>query len=73
MTTKNPRLNITLDSQYLGLVSVLADRNNQSMSVTAKELIIKALELEEDLYLSAAAAERDTAKTKWVDEKSAWK
>lgn len=73
MTTKTPRLNITLDSENLGLLATLAGRNNKSLSATAKDLILQALELEEDLYLSKIAAERDKKGTKFISHEDAWK
>lgn len=73
MTTKHPRLNVTLSPENMGLLALLAEKENKSLSMTASELIALALELEEDRYLSSLAAERETSHTGWVSHEDAWK
>lgn len=73
MTTKHPRLNVTLDAPQMGLLATLAKRSGQSLSSTAQRLIVKALELEEDAWLSNVATVRDKKGAKWVSHKDAWK
>lgn len=73
MTTKHPRLNVTLNPEQMGLVAELATRDEKSLSAIAKELIEEALELREDIYFSRIAAERDTPDAVWVSHEDAWK
>lgn len=73
MTTKHPRLNITLDDQYMGVLARMARREQKSLSATARDLILQALELQEDHALSQFAAERDGEKTRWRPHDAAWK
>ncbi len=73
MATKNPRLNITMEPFEVSLLNDLAKRTDRSVSSLAKELIFEALELREDMALSAIAAERDTDDIETVSEEEAWK
>ncbi len=73
MTTKHPRLNITLNPEGMGLLTLLAEREDKSLSAIAKELIEEALELREDIYLSRLASKRDTPDAVWVSHEDAWK
>lgn len=59
MSTKSPRINISLDTDTNMLLKNLAEMKNQSVSALAKSLIFEALELHEDRVLSAIAEERD--------------
>lgn len=58
MPTERPRIQVTLDDDTSGLLSTLADKYNKSVSSTAADLIRKALELNEDLYLSEISNKR---------------
>jgi hypothetical protein len=73
MPTKNPRVNITLDKQHLGMLSTLAARDKKSVSATARDLVLKALELEEDLYFSRLAEKREAETKKWLSHDDVWK
>lgn len=73
MVTKQPRLNVTLDAEHLGLLAQLAAREQKSLSAAARELIEIALELEEDRADSALAASRDQRNTRWISHHDAWK
>ena len=72
MTTKTPRLNITLSEQEIATLTELAKQKQQSISATAKSLISQALKLDEDAYLSKIANTRDNEKTKWITSDDAW-
>ena len=72
MTTKTPRLNITLSEQEIATLTELAKQKQQSISATAKGLISQALKLDEDAYLSKIANTRDNEKTKWITSDDAW-
>lgn len=58
MPAKNPRLNIVLEPSLYALVKKAAEAEKVSMSLKARELIKNALELYEDLELTAAADRR---------------
>ena len=70
---KNPRLNITLEPEYIGVLSTMANKSDQSVSAVAKMLILQALELQEDMYFSELAEKREGQTKKWFSEKDAWK
>lgn len=73
MATKHPRINITIEEEYLGQINELAKMRNQSVASTAKSLMLEALELQEDLYFSRLAEEVESKTTKWVSHEDAWK
>lgn len=73
MATKNPRLNITMDPDEVTLLTDLAKQQDKSVSSLVKELLREALELREDMILSAIAAERDTDDLITVSHEEAWK
>ena len=74
MPTKNPRLNIVLEPQVYNLIKKLAEIDELSMSLKARELLIEALELYEDYRLSQLAHEREENldKTKPIPHSKAW-
>lgn len=73
MPTQNPRVNVTLESAIVCVLSRLARQEHKSVSGLTKELIIEALESREDLALSVLAEARDHSEVKWISHKDAWK
>lgn len=73
MPTKLPRVNITLDEAHLGMLSLLAGKRGSSVSATAKELILAALELQEDMHFSELAHNREKTTQKWRSHDDVWK
>jgi predicted DNA-binding protein len=73
MPTKNPRLNVVLDSELFQMVEKLSKQEDKSMSVVAKELIEEALEKHEDLALSEMAMKREAKSKKTIPHAKAWK
>ena len=73
MTTKHPRLNVTIGAEQMGLLAKLAKKEDKSLSAIASELIEDALELREDIYFSKLAAEIDTPDAVWISHEDAWK
>lgn len=73
MTTKQPRLNVTLSEEAHDILSMLAERDDKSVSAIAREMIQKGLELEEDLWLSELAEEREKQTTRWLTHDEFWK
>ncbi|WP_024772933.1 hypothetical protein [Aquimarina macrocephali] len=58
MPTNKPRIQVTLDQETNGLLSMLADNQDRSMSATAADLIREALELREDKQFSKISNQR---------------
>jgi hypothetical protein len=56
---KNPRVNISVDPGLFGALQGLAAEGGVSLSMVARDLIREALELREDVGLSALAEERE--------------
>ena len=59
MPTKNPRINVVVDSPLYELIEQLAERQGISMSLLTRDLIKEALETKEDVALGQLAAARD--------------
>lgn len=73
MPTDNPRIQVMLDDETNGALVKLAAKQRRSVSSTAADLIREALELHEDIVLSAHGDARFAATKKWVSHKDAWK
>ncbi len=61
MPTKNPRINVVVDPPLYELIEQLAEKQGVSMSLVTRDLIKKALEMEEDVALGQLAAEREAS------------
>lgn len=59
MPTKNPRVNVVLDSEIYNLLCKLAQAQGISLSLFSRDLIKEALEIREDLYWQREAQKRD--------------
>lgn len=59
MPAKNPRLNIVLEEPIYQALERIARRDGASLSQKARDLILEAMEAQEDLALAAAAAARE--------------
>ncbi|MDD5090497.1 MAG: antitoxin, RHH family protein [Candidatus Wallbacteria bacterium] len=59
MPTKNPRLNVVLDSILYSSLTRLASQEGISLSLAARDLIREGLEIHEDLYWQEAARKRE--------------
>lgn len=73
MHDNKPRINITLEKSTAGLLAKLAKKSPDKKSVAsvARELILEALELREDMYLSKLAESRE-GQTR-ISHAQAWK
>lgn len=67
MPTQNPRINIVLDNFLYQNVRLLAKKDNVSLSAKVRDLLKEALEIQEDIALSAFAEEREKS---WNDSKA---
>lgn len=73
MTTINPRINVTLESDIAALLGNLAEKEGKSVSGMAKSLILDALERHEDLALSHLATVREAKGGKTISHDDVWK
>ncbi len=58
MPTKNPRINVSLETPLYELIRDVAERSGVSMSMAARDLLREALALQEDAALSVLAEDR---------------
>lgn len=59
MPAKNPRVNVVLERPLYDAVRRLARRDRISVSSKVRDLVTRALEVDEDLALAALAARRE--------------
>ena len=59
MPTKNPRVNVVLERPLYEALGRLARRDGASLSAKARDLLLDAMERDEDLVLGEIAAERE--------------
>jgi hypothetical protein len=64
MPVKNPRINVVLEKPLYNTIERLAGREGISLSLKVRDLVKEALEIEEDMALSAFAEKREKAFTK---------
>ena len=72
MATAKHRINISVDKDLVDILGKVAKRDEKPLATKARELIERALEIEEDLYFSKIAAEREK-KHDYVDEEEFWR
>ena len=59
MAVKNPRINVVLEKPLYHTIERLANRDGVSLSLKVRDLVKEALEIEEDMALSAFAEKRE--------------
>ena len=59
MPTRNPRINVVLEEPLYTTIERLAKRDRVSLSLKVRDLVKKALEVEEDIALAVFAEERE--------------
>ena len=67
MPTQNPRVNVVLDNFLYQNVQLLAKKDNVSLSAKVRDLLKEALEIQEDIALSAFAEKREKS---WHDSEA---
>jgi hypothetical protein len=67
MPSQKPRINIVLDNFLYQNVRLLAERDNISLSAKVRDLLKEALEIQEDIALSAFVEEREKS---WDNSKA---
>ncbi|MBM4135695.1 MAG: toxin-antitoxin system, antitoxin component [Nitrospira sp.] len=74
MPTKNPRVNVVLETPLYNSVEHLAKRDGVSLSLKVRDLIKEALEMEEDVALAVLAEKRERtfSKTKSLKHDEVW-
>lgn len=59
MPARNPRVNVVLEKPLFEALRQVAEQENVSMSMKARDLLRQSLELYEDLALAGLAEERE--------------
>ena len=74
MPTNKERINITIDHDMYALLGHMASKKHVALAAYTKDLVEKALELEEDRYFSAIADERlsNQPSVASIDHKADW-
>ena len=72
MTTKHPRVHVTLDETVSSHLNFLAKKEDKSLSKLIYELTKEALELREDQFLSSLSMKRDEENHVLVSHEEAW-
>lgn len=71
--TDNPRVNITFHPETVQALAQIAKREKKSLASVAKELILEALDLREDIRLSKLAQLRDIEGLRAIPHQDAWR
>ena len=74
MPVKNPRINVVFEKPLYNSIEILAARDGVSLSLKVRDLVKEALEIEEDMVLSAFAEKREKtfAKSKALKHHEVW-
>ncbi len=72
MPTTKKRLNITLEPEIEEVIRRLAERDNLPQSRKVVQLLLTALEIEEDHVWDELAQKRDAHSTRFISHKKAW-
>ncbi len=72
MPTSKKRLNVTLSPEMEGVIKKLAKRDKVPQARKITELLLIALEVEEDSAWDELAEKRDTSNAQFVSHKKAW-
>ncbi len=72
MPTLKKRLNITLSPEMEGAIKQLAKRDKVPQARKITELLLAALEIEEDSVWDELAGKRDASNARFVSHKKAW-
>ncbi len=67
MPAKNPRINVVLEESIYEKVKLLAEKEETSLSAKVRDLLIEALEIQEDIHLAQLAEDREKS---WNKDKA---
>lgn len=73
MPTTKQRINVTVDKDTGSIIKMLARRDRVSRSKKVMQLLMEALEFEEDLALASIVEDRLKQKVRYVSHEEAWK
>jgi len=59
MPSKNPRINVVLDTHLFKNVRFLAEKDGVSLSTKVRDLLKEAMEIQEDIVLATFAEARE--------------
>jgi hypothetical protein len=63
MPAKNPRINVVVDIPIYDRLLSLAQKDGVSLSTKVRDLLVEALEIQEDIHLTALAESREESLT----------
>ena len=72
MPTKSPRINIVCESEVFDSINKIAKKQRKSLSTIAHQLLLNALEREEDFYFSKLAKKRAAIPSKHLPHDEVW-
>jgi predicted DNA-binding protein len=74
MPTSNPRINVVLEKPIYKQIESLAKRDGVSLSLKVRDLVKKAIEIEEDIGLAEIAGKREKgfSKSKALKHSDIW-
>lgn len=72
LATSKKRLNITLSPELNDALTSLAARDNVPQATKAAELLLVAIDLQEDILLGSIASKRDTRAAEFISHEEAW-
>ncbi|MBI5886359.1 MAG: hypothetical protein HZB85_07235 [Deltaproteobacteria bacterium] len=75
MPTKNPRINVVMEKPLYEAVERSARKAGVSLSLKVRDLVMEALEMEEDIVLAAFAGQRERSfkKASALKHEEVWK
>jgi len=74
MATQKTRINISVNKRVRDDLRALAKRDQEPVATKAAQLLERALELDEDLWLSKLAEERlKNHKGRWLSHEEVWR
>jgi len=71
--TAKKRIPISVPSDIESILQQLSKRDAVPVATKARELLLKALEIEEDIALDTLAQRRDTKKATYLSHEQAWR
>ena len=74
MPTKNPRINVSVETSLYNVIQNLANDAKTSMSTIVRDLVRESLELREDVRLAEFAEEREKTldNSKALEHEEVW-
>jgi len=73
MTTTKTRVNLSLADVEIDFLSKIAKRDQMAVAAKARQLILIALETEEDVNLEEVAKKRDVVGAKYLSHGNFWR